>query len=425
MLSRETVPSEEEFKDLVRGALLHLYDVTYLQTHPLARFVDLPAGSISADRGSLLLRELVDAVESLRPQPSARLDQRSSRNYRLLELRYLEGASFANVMASLGVSKTQYQRDHARALGAVASILAQRWHLDLGGTALRDASSPGSLALTEADKVVNQSAQGPVDLAELVSGLVELLRPSAASAGTELSFASTAAAPLTCADRLAARQVLFGLLNTALQIAAPGSVRLTLAARDGVAEILVQATSGPGMGGRGGPIVVDPVELEVVHHFVEALKGEILIDGRGSIWSAKLLVPVTERPTLLVVDNHPDFAGLVSRYLVDDEWEVVGAQDVQSAQRQIQQHAPAAILMDVLMPGQDGWDLLASLKASPATRPVPVIICSVLHEPRIAHALGADDYLAKPVSPNDLRAALTRLRRRTIAEEPERSSRLR
>lgn len=59
------------------------------------------------------------------------------------------------------------------------------------------------------------------------------------------------------------------------------------------------------------------------------------------------------------------------------------------------------------MPGRDGWDFLQALKASPATRTIPVIVCSVLDEPEVALSLGAAAYLQKPI---DQRRLLTTLR---------------
>ena len=50
------------------------------------------------------------------------------------------------------------------------------------------------------------------------------------------------------------------------------------------------------------------------------------------------------------------------------------------------------------MPGLDGWEMLQQLKASPATREIPVVVCSVLKEARLAQSMGAAGYLTKPVS---------------------------
>ena len=65
------------------------------------------------------------------------------------------------------------------------------------------------------------------------------------------------------------------------------------------------------------------------------------------------------------------------------------------------------VLLDIMLPDDDGWELLQALKRAPATRPIPVIICSVLGRPAVAIALGADAYLQKPVDGPRLVATLT------------------
>jgi CheY-like chemotaxis protein len=70
---------------------------------------------------------------------------------------------------------------------------------------------------------------------------------------------------------------------------------------------------------------------------------------------------------------------------------------------------PAAICLDIVLPGElDGWDVLARLKATPATARVPVIVCTGRNGRDRAAALGASDFLTKPFSPQDIRDAVSR-----------------
>jgi CheY-like chemotaxis protein len=59
---------------------------------------------------------------------------------------------------------------------------------------------------------------------------------------------------------------------------------------------------------------------------------------------------------------------------------------------------PIAVLVDLMMPGQDGWDLLRALSQRDDTRRLPVIVCSVLQQRELALALGATAYITKPVN---------------------------
>src|SRR5260221_2819538 len=115
-----TLPSSpQELEELVRDALLHLYDQGYLLRHPLARLVDVSAGSGAAIRAKRLVQTLLDAIEAFRPTPGTPADSRAWRHYHLFEARYLEWSSAGDVIGRLDISKTQSQRDHAAQLEAV------------------------------------------------------------------------------------------------------------------------------------------------------------------------------------------------------------------------------------------------------------------------------------------------------------------
>ena len=413
MAERGAVVSQDELENLVRDALLHIYDVTRLVNHPLAQLVGAPPGSSATARSKLLVRSLLDAIESFRPPPGTPGDSRAWRNYRLLELRYVGGMSASDVISQLGISKSQYQRDHARALEAITRAVCERWHL--GQSRLRATVDPGSresLALTEAEQLACQMSPDNVDVAGMLGELLALLRPVAEENRIALALRMGRDLPAVCGDRVALRQVFLGLLNAALGHRACGAVDVSVGLSDGGVDITITASSGLGLGTSGVPDRSRP-EIEVARRFAEVLGGKLEIgsSGQTGAWWARVVFPVAQQPVVLVLDNHPDFIDLVARYLADDNWRVVGAQDVRQAQPLVLELRPSAILLDVMLPGQDGWDLLLALKSRPETRQIPVIVCSVLYEPHVARALGAVDYLAKPITQAELVEALAPYRR--------------
>src|SRR5262249_45695667 len=111
----------------VRDALLHLHDVPYLRSHPLARSAFGQAKARHTNPGEDLQRALLDAIEAL--GPTATSGHRGERSHMILALRYVESLGAAEVQARLSVSQSEYHRIHGPALGAVASLLAERWQL--------------------------------------------------------------------------------------------------------------------------------------------------------------------------------------------------------------------------------------------------------------------------------------------------------
>ena len=86
------------------------------------------------------------------------------------------------------------------------------------------------------------------------------------------------------------------------------------------------------------------------------------------------------------------------RYLDREGFRLWTAQSSEEAEAWLARGTPDVILLDVLMPREDGWDILQQLRTSPATASTPVIICSVLSQPQLALSLGASAVLQKPIS---------------------------
>jgi CheY-like chemotaxis protein len=129
-------------------------------------------------------------------------------------------------------------------------------------------------------------------------------------------------------------------------------------------------------------------------------------EAEGDVWEASLAWLVDRPQTLLVIDDNRGFVDLFQRYLAASAWHVIGATDGAAARQALAEARPAVIVLDVMMPKEDGWELLMALKAAPETRDIPVVICSVLTEPQLAVTLGAAAYLPKPVTQQALLQAL-------------------
>src|SRR5688572_17046046 len=98
----------------VRDALSHLYDPVRLQTHPLAA---------ALGGGRALRRALEETVDSLRPERNHPGVPRAARQHELLKLRYVEALPVEAIQERLAIGRSEYYREHAQAIGAVASLL--------------------------------------------------------------------------------------------------------------------------------------------------------------------------------------------------------------------------------------------------------------------------------------------------------------
>ena len=117
------------------------------------------------------------------------------------------------------------------------------------------------------------------------------------------------------------------------------------------------------------------------------------------------------RPTVLVIDDDPEIRKLLKDYLVENGYEAVMASNGREGLRMARSILPYAITLDVLMPEQDGWEVLRNLKDSEETAHIPVIISSITEDRATGIALGAAEYLVKPVDKHRLLAELERMNR--------------
>jgi CheY-like chemotaxis protein len=115
--------------------------------------------------------------------------------------------------------------------------------------------------------------------------------------------------------------------------------------------------------------------------------------------------PTGEAGTLLVIDDDPDMCDLVVRIMGKEGFRVVTASNGEEGLRLASETRPDAIVLDLVMPDLDGWAVLSRLKADPALADIPVTVISVAEERTKAIAVGAADYLTKPVE----RARLVRV----------------
>jgi CheY-like chemotaxis protein len=121
-------------------------------------------------------------------------------------------------------------------------------------------------------------------------------------------------------------------------------------------------------------------------------------------------------PTVVVVEDDRRSFDLLRVYLEAAGARVVSARDGREGLDTVRRLSPAGVILDILLPGIDGWEVLAQLKADPGTAAIPVIVVSMLDERGRGFALGAAEYLVKPVGKEELLAALYR-----AAAMPERT----
>jgi len=129
------------------------------------------------------------------------------------------------------------------------------------------------------------------------------------------------------------------------------------------------------------------------------------------IQQAKKPLPVAaDAPLILVVDDDANSLEVSTLNLTTAGYRVCHAMNGEDALHVARQKHPFLILLDVMMPGKDGWEVLQELKADPETSDIPVIMCTVCENEELGIALGATDYLTKPIDRRRLASKLESMR---------------
>ena len=399
--------NQDEFVSLVRDALGHLYDYHYLDSHPLAMQHWPQATLQGGNRAERFNRLLLESIEELNPPGAPSKDTSRARYYSLLVYRYVEEWELADIMRELGYSRSQFFREQRKAIAMLASVLRKK--LPREPLAQTPATPTQDNGLTvEADRVLAQ--REAVDPVKVVEGVLTVVSNLAEQYGVKLESDLAPGLPSIYGSRVLLRQVILKGLSDL--ISHPGTrqvcIRMQHTGQQVIAELVAQS-SAPGRGSDSTANQASP-DMEAMRHLVELMDGQWGgIEPAGAGFRCRFGLPVHDKRVLLVIDDNEGIIRVFRGYLDGYEYQVVGATSGEDALHRARELRPTAITLDIMMPSQDGWEILQMLKDDPVTQGIPVIVCSVLEDPRLARSLGAAAYLRKPVAHADLLAVLGRL----------------
>jgi two-component system, OmpR family, alkaline phosphatase synthesis response regulator PhoP len=123
------------------------------------------------------------------------------------------------------------------------------------------------------------------------------------------------------------------------------------------------------------------------------------------------------KATILVIEDDPDIRELLTFSFAKEGWTLVMAADGEEGLARLREANPDCVILDIMLPGLDGLEILRTLKADPGRRRLPIILTTAKGEESDVVAgleLGAEDYVVKPYSPKVLAARIRAALRRTV-----------
>ena len=285
-----------------------------------------------------------------------------------------------------------------------------------------------------------------IDIKELVSSIESSLRPTIEQSGNKFSIILSDHLPQPHTDAVRLRQILTNLLSNSNKFTHNGDIKLFVGTEiyaqeevivfelldsgigmsdeelNRVFEGFVQADSSTSRDYDGGGL-----GLTISKMLSETLGADLTIQSKSKIGTkCTLILPVLpqaaniveqhpqtggHQPLVLIIDDDLDTLDIMRRQLEgnDNQYRVATVSDGARGVELAREIKPNVILLDVLMPQMDGWSVLSLLKSDPDVMDIPVIICTIVENQRLGYAMGATNYLCKPVKRESLLSSIAQI----------------
>ena len=288
-------------------------------------------------------------------------------------------------------------------------------------------------------------------VATLFGGLRGMFRPLHKNADVALVFDDPADDLWLETDESKVSQVLRNFVSNALKFTERGEVRVSARVTDAGRVALTVSDTGIGIAAADQQRVFEeftqvdnPLQrkvrgtglgLSLARSLASVLGGEVTLESEPGVGSRfTLTIPVTHdevgemrdmerrsealdpaRQPILVLEDDRQTLFLYEAYLRNSGFQILPARTADEARAILQRVTPAAIVLDVMLDGETSWPFLAELKSASDTRDIPVLVVTVVNRERQARALGADEFLVKPLDEASILRKLAALsqRRRT------------
>ncbi len=388
--------AEDTLVPELRRALARLNDPLFLETLPLTDMLVRNDGDDSVAKGALLRRLMLEAIDALAPEHGR--TGGDVRTYDILYRYAIARESMTAIAQQLGLSERHAYRELHQAIDALAVVL-QRLSAEAGPPVEEDS---GSAEATEDLARLLEMGPQHVDVGELLA--------DAALAVSALADQQRVAVTLTCVDmdrkatvhRALMRQAMVSLLSHAIWSASPEQgVGIGLTADEETATIRLHYRERERLDAADGPYAAAVRALSLMD--VAWHKEQDQACGTVDI---RIELPLEGEHTLVIIDDNADLIALFRRYLRGAPYRVIGFDQVEEGLQALDSLDPEILILDIAMPHLDGWEVLQELAATERPKRTRTVVCSIINDPHLAAALGADAFLNKPVTRPQLLSTL-------------------
>ncbi|MDF2947844.1 MAG: domain S-box [Bacillales bacterium] len=242
-------------------------------------------------------------------------------------------------------------------------------------------------------------------------------------------------------DRIKIKQILINILSNAFKYSETGIIKLSIRQLDGYYKISVE-DQGVGISEQDIINIFDEFRqvdgsytrkiggtglgLSITKRLVSMLNGTIEVTSEVNVGSCfTIVIPITSQDTkvseeipvndevglqnkinVVCIDDDSNVQRLYKQYLDKKGYHIISLDGREDILKIITEVNPEIIILDIMLPNKDGWEILSDLKDNNQTKNIPVIMASVLNEKDLAYKMNADEFLVKPISQEELMSAI-------------------
>jgi CheY-like chemotaxis protein len=413
----------EVFGNELHTVLRQLYEPRAIRKSPLIAFFNLPQ---KPDSLQLLRKILIGAIKSLKPNAKAPMESGEYRIYQVLIARFVEQTGQKEVASDLALSERQLRRLESEAVCTLGDILWTQYHQEAAQSSTEDGPvidkedigqqlTSSANSELEIDRLKATFALEKVDINDLVETSLKTILPLFRLLNVREEKHLPEKATLVTSQSGILRQALLNLLTAGAQAAPGGTLRIEVLPGQKTSCVVVTALARYSDNSVIRKEIVDKIEL--TRQLINAFGGKLeeqTGSPNGGVLLTRLEVPSAYMIRVMVIEDNTDVLKLFERYLSETPYYLIGLSNADQIFSLINDQKPQIIVLDVMMPNTDGWEILGRLREHPATSHIPVIICSIMPQESLAFALGAADYIRKPVRREEFLSALNRQAARLV-----------
>lgn len=392
----------DQFRQELQDALLHIFDPGYQPSELLCMVL----GCDPLTGSGVVQSIIIQTIEGLKTSEVERGDSRAGRAYVTLHQRFVLGLTQEETAENLGLSVRHLGRVQREATHVLARYLweSRPIHVPEQNT-LKTPSQPDGKPQTAEwrsqvhDDVASLQMSAPsalADIEEIVNAVASLGKSLPSEHNVRLSQRIPHGLRGAVHPSVL-RQVLISALGWLIQHTSGDEIDVEAGQHGDEVRIIV--------GGCIGANQEDP-DLELLQELLTSYRGEIDIRRELDRLDFSVRIPAAGNVGVLIIDDNPDMVYFYQRCAKGTRYRIIHEREGKQAFHAVALNHPDIIVLDIMLPDVDGWTLLSQLHQHPATRHIPLVVCSVIREQDLAHALGAVQYLAKPFSHRDFLRAL-------------------